>query len=345
MKNIMRYKSRITITAIVLIFLLTSPLKNSVIALYNTAHAVEVFLRFDAEILQKSPAGQYYRNLLMKHGEEQYQIVNDHPEHLDEFWKVVEMFVPGVEALVNGEGDTVRITREQMDRLRDEWEWESQFASPSFRGAVEMELKRLPLEKFVGMTMNEAWNFVKTKWASAPEIENSMPGCNLSPDSYCVKLAPVENPNGEFSYYIFNRIYFEVPNAWKVLDGGFANDYRFLLIIPSPDSLESQHLQYINIYGGDNIAKAKQELGMYMNGVAAWEQSISTPDFEGVEFITKGDIALLNVVLFNEEETLVAGIFTPIPLKTASLAEDIAMIKKIFPNLQRIIESIRIQDL
>jgi len=43
--------------------------------MFSNVHAVAVLWRIKDEILQKSPAGQYYEVMFWKHGREQVQIM------------------------------------------------------------------------------------------------------------------------------------------------------------------------------------------------------------------------------------------------------------------------------
>ena len=348
-KNLKKHRLWTAFAVTVFAFLITlfSPLNNSVRAIYNGAHAIDVFLRFDSKFLQKSPAGQYYRALLIKHGEEQYQIVNAHPEHLDEFWQIVELFSPGVEALVNGEGDTVRITEEQINRLNEEWEWEAQFASPSFREDVERELKRFPLDGFVGMTMSEALNFINANWT--PDLCDTLPG----PDCL-IELSLVPNSNGLLSYYILNGIYFEIPSTWSIQNQGGSQTWLYIYIIPLPESPEGLNFNSLSLYAGNMPVESREQFeSSIFPANTKWKRPISITDFQGVEFFwedlipspySKANYAnCLQVFLYNEKEQIIVGLNSGIKdSRIASAMDNPYLVDEIFPNLQHIIESIRI---
>ncbi|HKG54429.1 MAG TPA: hypothetical protein VKB04_09215, partial [Anaerolineales bacterium] len=82
---------------------------DSVQATFSNMHVATVLFRVETEIMQKTPAGSYYRSLFWKHSDELVQIFLNHPENEEEFWRVNRLFIPGLEALLNGEGNTVRI--------------------------------------------------------------------------------------------------------------------------------------------------------------------------------------------------------------------------------------------
>ena len=125
-------------------------------AAYSKIHAANVLLRVESEIMQKSPAGQYYESLFWKHNDELIQIAFSAPEQDIEFWWVTLSFVPGLEALLNGDGNKVKITAEQVRGLKSQLDWLASVGSPSLKEDIQKEEDRFPLESFVGMTMDEA---------------------------------------------------------------------------------------------------------------------------------------------------------------------------------------------
>lgn len=137
---------------------------NSVRATFGDVHAVMVLLRVETEILQKTPAGQYYESLFWKYNDELIEITSKYPEHRVEFSRVTRMFVPELEALLDGKGDTVYITPQHIEILKAELAWFESMGSESLRDAIQRELQRFPLDQFIGMTMSEAQDFVNMSW-------------------------------------------------------------------------------------------------------------------------------------------------------------------------------------
>ena len=111
-KNSWRLFILIAVLVAGVIFLLQA---KSVKATFSNMHAFTVLLRVQTEIMQKSPAGQYYESLFLKHNDEIMQIMNAHPEHDDELWNATRIFIPELEALLNGDGDKVYITSEHIE--------------------------------------------------------------------------------------------------------------------------------------------------------------------------------------------------------------------------------------
>jgi hypothetical protein len=93
-------------------------------AIFDESHDAIVLYRVLTELLPGTPAGRYYLDLLIKkHGSEIVQIVEAHPERIQMFIHTFHQFVPGFEALLDGEGDTVFISSEQVSSLEGELDW------------------------------------------------------------------------------------------------------------------------------------------------------------------------------------------------------------------------------
>lgn len=354
-----------TVISFVSLIVSLSPLKNSVSALYDRAHSIAVFLRFDSEFLQKTSAGQHYRFLLIKHGEEQYQIVNNHPEHLDEFWRVVQMFTPGVEALVSGQGDTVQITQEQINSLKTEWDWEASFASQSLGDDVEKELERFPLDDFVGMTMSEAWEYVNSNFPPDLTAESINPDlgvtsqviptliCLIGLDVSCQEK-PLLTSDSQWAYYVHQEVYFEFPSGWQVQYSSFAQIDEFTVLrLPESSGEENIRLLSFTFLDLQNwpIENWDQVLPSLFSQTGCtdtqWE-IIHIPSFQGFECFWKDSdspTGTFRFFLYNENQRI--GIDLRANVLDARLLEtkdDLNAINKIFPNVQHIIESIRMWE-
>ncbi|MBK7318689.1 hypothetical protein [Candidatus Villigracilis affinis] len=376
-----RFVIAFTIITFTFLILLFSPLNDSVRAFYDKTHAVAIFLRFDAEILEKSSAGPYYRGLLIKHGEEQYQIVNAHPEHLDEFWQVVDLFTLGIEALVNGEGDTVRITEEQINRLKEEWEWEAQFASESFREDIEKELERFPLDNFVGMTVSEAWGVIDSSWSSDPPatVETApavvvtatpFPKCYFLPDSDCsTKLPIVPNTNDLWVYHNSNKIYFEAPGNWNIQKGVAGPEVFYFYMIPPPESPEDSRIKGISLIISNLVINNSdpdeflrfpqmvftQPISQWENLISHtrtsepqsfdthWKQSVYLIDFQGIEILWKEPSIFLEAFLYNKDEQIAIFLLEEFQdPKVVELIDNPSLVENFSPSFQHIMESIQL---
>src|SRR5919109_5450301 len=110
---------------------------NSVRATFSDMHSAMVLLRLETEILQETPAGRYYEALFWKHNDEIIKITRQYPEHMVEFSHVTRMFVPELEALLDGKGDTAYITPEHIENLKREFAWFASVGSHALREDIE----------------------------------------------------------------------------------------------------------------------------------------------------------------------------------------------------------------
>ena len=130
-----------------------------------------ILIRFYNDVVLPTPAGQYYNAMLVKHSNEMSLLFKDHPERQGKAIEVVQEFIPGMEALLNGQGDTVQITAKQIQLLQAEVDWVASAGSPSLREDIERELERYPLEHFIGMTMSEALEYVNSNFPADLIVE------------------------------------------------------------------------------------------------------------------------------------------------------------------------------
>ena len=130
-----------------------------------------ILIRFYNDVVLPTPAGQYYNAMLVKHSNEMRLLFKNHPERQGKAIEVVQEFIPGMEALLNGQGDTVQITAKQIQLLQAEVDWVASAGSPSLREDIERELERYPLEHFIGMTMSEALEYVNSNFPADLIVE------------------------------------------------------------------------------------------------------------------------------------------------------------------------------
>lgn len=130
-----------------------------------------ILIRFYNDVVLPTPAGQYYNAMLVKHSNEMSLLFKNHPERQGKAIEVVQEFIPGMEALLNGQGDTVQITAKQIQLLQAEVDWVASAGSPSLREDIERELERYPLEHFIGMTMSEALEYVNSNFPADLIVE------------------------------------------------------------------------------------------------------------------------------------------------------------------------------
>lgn len=326
--------------------------------MFSDAHVGIVLWRVRDEIMQKSPAGQYYEALFWKHSSEQVQIIDDHPEHDEELWRVTRMFIPGLEALLDGKGDTVRITEEQVKSLLAELDWYASVGSPSLREDIKNEQQRYPLENFVGMTMSEALNYINSNWPPGLTAEPtvgpvpviSTPVCMAGFGSDCLaEPSLLPDSNGSWAYYILNEVYFEYPSTWHVKQGAGP---QHLVIESALDSPEASNMGGVNLFVDylriENVEQydlltLRQEI-IIQPPVPIWKRPVSLPDFEGIEFLWKDQNAPahLEVFLYDENDQIAVDLLAfVIDNQLTGLIDNPNAVNEIFPDFQHIVESFR----
>ena len=149
----------LVILLVVVMLLLFKP--EVVHAVQDIMHLANLLYRFDDEILMPTEFGRYYSALYWKHNAELIRIIGAKEAYYWELIRVTLLFTPHLEMTLDGRGDEVRFTREQINELKSLLEWVKSRASDEFRGDIERESKRLPLDDFVGLTMNEALDYVE----------------------------------------------------------------------------------------------------------------------------------------------------------------------------------------
>ncbi len=92
--------------------------------------------RFEKEVLQATPARQYYEGIAWLHIFEGLRILSEHPEHVDEVYSLANLTLPHLDALLDGKGDTATITEEQVKAVEAEVNWWMSVASPYLQGVL-----------------------------------------------------------------------------------------------------------------------------------------------------------------------------------------------------------------
>jgi len=256
----------IPVMAVVLTMFMTHI--DSAWAIIDGAHAFNIYLRLETEIMQKTPAGQYYESLFWKHNDEIMQIMNANPEHDNDLFNTMLFFAPALEALENGDGDQAYITTEHVNRLKTEMDWFAAMGSSGLREDIQREEQRLPLDTFVGMSMNEAWDFINSIWSPDSAVEK-----NLVPDS-----------DGKWAYYIHDGVYFEYPSQYTVQVAESEKEYVYF--IPTTDMPEAWHPFVMKIKVWEVPSTANTDVHTwYSQSNILWEAPVQNTDFQGFEFI------------------------------------------------------------
>lgn len=304
---------------------------DSVRAVFSDMHMVGVLLRVESEIMQKTPAGQYYESLLWKHNGEIGQLSSKYPENNEKIIDALRLFAPALEALVNGDGDTVQITSEQVNALKAQLDFLASVGSPALKEDIEKEQQRLQLDRFVGMTMEEAWNVINMTWAPEP----------MEPPML------VAGSDGKWAYYVWSNVYFEYPGAFHVQTSETEKDSIYL--VPSSNVPEQWNpcMMKVRIW---SVPFAKKDevnpLNSYSPESIVWESVIQNSEFPGVESISNiQDSPIMNYRAFqyNEENQIAVDIW--VIVNENPFAESVDPTETIYQRyeyVQRMIGSLKI---
>lgn len=112
------------------------------------------------EILKTALGGQRYIDLYYAHSAEIATILNDHDQLAGQGLDVIDALTPNLQALLYGQGDTVMITSTQVQQTQAFLDALLPYASPELQQSIANERALHPLEIMIGMTMNQAMNYI-----------------------------------------------------------------------------------------------------------------------------------------------------------------------------------------
>jgi len=326
-------RSRWSIVVIVLVVSLAMVLAQTNVAraAFTGVHTFNILMGVETEIMQKTPAGQYYEALFWKHNDEIMQIMDAHPEHNEEFVNATLLFVPELDSLVNGDGDKAYVTAEHVVSLQSELDWFASVGSPALQADIQRELERMPLETFVGMSMTEALEYINSDWSSDSVAEK-----NLVPDS-----------DGKWTYYVQEGIYLEYPYQYTIQISESEKEYVYF--IPTTNMPEPWHPFVMKAKVWEVPSDANTDVHTwYSQANVLWETPIQNADFQGFEFIQKcpsPSAMNLHAFLYNQQNRLAIDIwvfvFEPPPQDAATDYRQ--LVNQRYEYFQRMVESLRIQ--
>ena len=103
-----------------------------------------------------SRGGQHYLGLAAQHAQEMATIVRGDPVLLWDGHRVMQNFMPGLEAWVSGQGDEVIVTQQMADDALDIWQRIAAQAGPELSAAINAELAATNnLQNFVGESFDQ----------------------------------------------------------------------------------------------------------------------------------------------------------------------------------------------
>jgi len=144
---------------------LTSPSKLAALAqsavdrLRQASDLSSLLYRLRDEVMSQTVEGQRYITVYYTHSAEIATLLLADPVLYDQGFAVLDSFVPGIQAMLDGQGDTVTITAEQMDQALVFLDSLAAVGSLELQQAIAGELSRRPLEDLAGITINQAWSY------------------------------------------------------------------------------------------------------------------------------------------------------------------------------------------
>ena len=151
------------------------------------------------DVLSQTEEGQRYVDLYYEYSLEIATLLLDNPALYDQGYTTLQSFVPAIEAIIDGDGDSVTITSAQIDQT--EAFLDALVAATgrgSLRDTIIQERHRVPLNMMVGMTVDEAWDLLKgysLLWQ--PPLALNDPYEAKAGRTIPVEFR-IEDPNGEF---------------------------------------------------------------------------------------------------------------------------------------------------
>ena len=133
-------------------------------AIQDISDAAALFARVEVEIMLPTPHGRYYNDLYWKHYKELGQILRAHPSYRDDMYRLMHLYVPLIEATLDGRGGQAHITQEQVDELQSFFDKVWAAAGEELRADIERELARTPLQNYVGLSMDETLVYIQNSW-------------------------------------------------------------------------------------------------------------------------------------------------------------------------------------
>ncbi|RMG92794.1 MAG: hypothetical protein D6706_16185 [Chloroflexi bacterium] len=149
------------------------------------------------DVLSQTAEGQRYIDLYYEYSLEIATILLANPDLYDQGYATLQSFVPAIEAIIDDNGDSVTITSAQIDQAEAFLDaLVAEAGRGSLRNTIIQERYRLPLEMLVGMTVDEAWDFIRGyKFVWRPPLDSSDPYEAHTGQTIPVKFR-IEDPNG-----------------------------------------------------------------------------------------------------------------------------------------------------
>jgi len=124
---------------------------------YRVVETTLLFHRLCNELLPSTPLGQHYLDLGYTHWNQLVTLLWYDETMTEQTWRVIDLYSPGVEALLDGKGSTVRVSQEMVDELLYFLSEMEIKADTELRQIIQDEQARVPWQEIVGLTVEDAW--------------------------------------------------------------------------------------------------------------------------------------------------------------------------------------------
>ncbi|MFN3491616.1 MAG: PxKF domain-containing protein, partial [Anaerolineales bacterium] len=131
--------------------------QTSSLRIAESIELTDLLYRVRDELLNTTTEGQRLSDLYYTYIPNIVQVLIAHPELSDSSFETMNLFAPSLQALLDGNGDSVVITIEQVQGLQSFLYALVQYGDEDLQSVILAELEKHPLENLVGLTMNGAW--------------------------------------------------------------------------------------------------------------------------------------------------------------------------------------------
>ncbi len=135
----------------------------------------DTLYRLRDELLVTTPRGRRLIDLFYRHGLELSPLLLSDEALRTEGAEVLLLALPGLEALVNGQGETVVVTQEMVDALDIFLSHLYSLAGPDLQAVIEEEWQRSNPPALVGRTFAGAWEQVAGQWVTFLPVQYASP--------------------------------------------------------------------------------------------------------------------------------------------------------------------------
>jgi hypothetical protein len=152
-------------------------------AVAQTIPNLALYYRVRFEVFGQSAQGQHYTDLFDATNLEIGETIFNNPSLLQESIYLLLRWESNMGPFVNGHGDEVVISKEDVTRMQNYLHLLAQHAPPRLSSVIEEELAATPLKDLAGMTMNQAWARLNEDPRFQDRILDSQRYPALKPDS------------------------------------------------------------------------------------------------------------------------------------------------------------------